>query len=65
MSDRSTAAGKGRGEDATLLIDLRPWNEDDLPLMQAIMGDPHMTEHLGGPESPEKLRSRLDRYIAR
>ena len=31
--------------------------------MQTIMGDPQMTEHLGGPESAEKLRSRLKRYI--
>jgi len=44
-------------------IDLRPWNEDDLPLMQALLGDPLMTEHLGGPESPERLRKRLDRYV--
>jgi RimJ/RimL family protein N-acetyltransferase len=26
------------------------------------MGDPAMTEHLGGPESPEKLVERQDRY---
>ena len=26
------------------------------------MGDPRMTEHLGGPESPDKLRERQDRY---
>ena len=26
------------------------------------MGDPRMTEHLGGPESPEKLRERQARY---
>jgi RimJ/RimL family protein N-acetyltransferase len=26
------------------------------------MGDPVMTEHLGGPESEEKLRSRHERY---
>jgi RimJ/RimL family protein N-acetyltransferase len=27
------------------------------------MGDPAMTEHLGGPESEEKIRARLERYI--
>jgi RimJ/RimL family protein N-acetyltransferase len=27
------------------------------------MGDPAMTEHLGGPESEEKIRARLGRYI--
>ena len=26
------------------------------------MGDPGMTEHLGGPESPDKLRERQGRY---
>jgi RimJ/RimL family protein N-acetyltransferase len=26
------------------------------------MGDPRMTEHLGGPEGPAKLRERQDRY---
>src|SRR5438045_5628791 len=26
------------------------------------MGDPRMTEHLGGPESPDKLRERQGRY---
>jgi RimJ/RimL family protein N-acetyltransferase len=26
------------------------------------MGDPQMTVHLGGPESPDKLRERQDRY---
>ena len=26
------------------------------------MGDPHMTEHLGGPESPDRLRERQGRY---
>ena len=27
------------------------------------MGDPAMTEHLGGPETPEKIRARHDRYL--
>jgi RimJ/RimL family protein N-acetyltransferase len=26
------------------------------------MGDPHMTAHLGGPESPARLRARQERY---
>ena len=37
---------------------------DDLDLMIALLGDPAMTEHLGGPETPEALRKRLDRYLA-
>ena len=33
-----------------------------MPLLERLMGDPRMTEHLGGPESPEKLRERQGRY---
>jgi len=28
------------------------------------MGDPRMTEHLGGPENPDKLRERQTRYAS-
>lgn len=45
-----------------IYVDLRPWAEGDLPLLERLMGDPAMTEHLGGPESPEKIRSRNERY---
>jgi RimJ/RimL family protein N-acetyltransferase len=63
MQDGSTSTWPSTGQDASIRIELRPWQEDDLPLMQAIMGDPRMTEYLGGPESPEKLCRRLDRYV--
>jgi RimJ/RimL family protein N-acetyltransferase len=43
-------------------VTLRPWGSGDLPLLERLMGDPHMTEHLGGPESPDKLRERQARY---
>jgi RimJ/RimL family protein N-acetyltransferase len=43
-------------------IRLEPWDEDDLSLLERLMGDPAMTEHLGGPESPDKLLERQDRY---
>jgi RimJ/RimL family protein N-acetyltransferase len=43
-------------------MELRPWAEGDLWLIERLMGDPAMTEHLGGPESPEKLRERHERY---
>ena len=43
-------------------VTLVPWAEGDLPLLVRLMGDPRMTEHLGGPESPEKLRDRQTRY---
>ena len=41
---------------------LEPWGSGDLPLLERLMGDARMTEHLGGPESPEKLRERQARY---
>ncbi len=44
------------------LIELRLWSEADLPLLEQLMGDPVMTEHLGGPETPEKILKRHERY---
>jgi RimJ/RimL family protein N-acetyltransferase len=41
---------------------LEPWGEDDLPLLGKLMGDPSMTDELGGPESPEKIAERQKRY---
>ena len=43
-------------------VTLEPWSDGDLALLTRLMGDPGMTEHLGGPESPEKLRERQGRY---
>ena len=45
------------------LISLRPWAEQDLPLLERLMGDPAMTEYLGGPETPEKIRKRHQKYV--
>ncbi|HYB27218.1 MAG TPA: hypothetical protein VEF89_11435 [Solirubrobacteraceae bacterium] len=42
-------------------VSLEPWGPGDLPLLERRLGDPRMTEHLGGPESPEKLRERQGR----
>ena len=42
---------------------LEPWGESDLPLLQKLLGDPAMTEHLGGPESPEKIAERQERFV--
>jgi RimJ/RimL family protein N-acetyltransferase len=47
----------------TVEIDIRPWAEGDLPLLERLLGDPEMTRHLGGPESPEQLRARHQRYL--
>jgi RimJ/RimL family protein N-acetyltransferase len=41
---------------------IEPWGAEDFPLLERLLGDPAMTEHLGGPESPEKLRERQTRY---
>jgi RimJ/RimL family protein N-acetyltransferase len=43
---------------------IEPWGEEDLPLLHRLLGDPAMTEHLGGPESPEKIEERHGRYVA-
>ncbi len=42
---------------------LQPWSEDDLPLLQKLMGDPEVMAHLGGPESPEQIVQRHQRYL--
>lgn len=45
------------------LVRLEPWGEDDLPLLEQLLGDPAMTEHLGGPESQEEIVERQARYV--
>jgi RimJ/RimL family protein N-acetyltransferase len=44
------------------IVHLDPWGEGDLPLLQKCLGDPAMMEHLGGPESAEKIAERQSRY---
>jgi RimJ/RimL family protein N-acetyltransferase len=43
-------------------VRLEPWGEGDLGLLQKCLGDSAMMEHLGGPESPEKIAERQARY---
>jgi RimJ/RimL family protein N-acetyltransferase len=50
------------GTDVSAAVTLEPWGSGDLPLLERLMGDARMTEHLGGPESPDQLRRRQDRY---
>jgi RimJ/RimL family protein N-acetyltransferase len=38
------------------------WGPGDLALLEKLVGDPEMMEHLGGPESPEKIADRQARY---
>jgi RimJ/RimL family protein N-acetyltransferase len=42
-------------------VRLDPWGEGDFPLLEQLNA-PEMTEHLGGPESAEKLVERQARY---
>jgi RimJ/RimL family protein N-acetyltransferase len=44
-------------------LTLRPWSEEDLPLLEKLLGDPAMMEHLGGPETPEQILRRHQRYL--
>jgi RimJ/RimL family protein N-acetyltransferase len=43
-------------------VRLEPWGPDDLIVLQRTLGDPEMTRFLGGPESPEKLAERQERF---
>ncbi|MBO4260184.1 GNAT family N-acetyltransferase [Streptomyces griseorubiginosus] len=44
-------------------VRLEPWGEGDLWLLRRL-NSPEMTEHLGGPESEEKVAARHRRYLA-
>ena len=44
-------------------VRIEPWSEDDLPLLERLLGDPAMMSHLGGPESRAKIAERHARYV--
>jgi len=44
-------------------VALRPWLDGDLGLLQRLLGDPAMMAHLGGPESPQAIEARHQRYL--
>lgn len=44
-------------------VHIEPWGAGDLALLHQLMGDPAMTEHLGGPESDEQIAARHSRYV--
>jgi RimJ/RimL family protein N-acetyltransferase len=44
------------------MVRIEPWRADDLALLTRLLGDPAMTRHLGGPETPAKLAERNARY---
>src|SRR2546425_1374805 len=43
-------------------VRIEPWGAGDLPLLEKLIGDRAMMEHLGGPESPQKIAERQARY---
>lgn len=47
-----------------IAVRIEPWGAGDLALLEKLMGDPAMMEHLGGPESHEKILDRQSRYEA-
>ena len=44
-------------------IELMPWAEGDLWLLERTQGDPEMTRYLGGAETAEQLSARHRRYL--
>ena len=44
-------------------VSLRPWSENDLFLLEKLLGDSNMMAHLGGPETPEQIQKRHQRYL--
>jgi RimJ/RimL family protein N-acetyltransferase len=44
-------------------LQLQPWSVNDFPLLH-LLNAPDMTEHVGGPESEEKLQKRQEKYVA-
>lgn len=45
-------------------IHIRWWEPRDLWLLERLLGDPEMTVYIGGPETPEQLLKRHERYCA-
>jgi len=46
-----------------VVVGLRPIGEGDLDLLRALLGDPAMTRHVGGPESEARIRARHHRLL--
>jgi len=45
------------------LVRIEAWGPAGLHLLELLLGDPEMTKHLGGPETPEKIAERHERYV--
>ncbi len=46
------------------IVELRPYGAADEWLLQRLLGDPSMMVHLGGPQSPDAVHERHERYVA-
>ncbi len=46
------------------MLTLRPWTAADLAVLDRTIGNPQMMTYLGGPESPDALVRRHERYLA-
>jgi len=46
----------------TQLVAIEAWEDGDFALLQKLLGDPGMTEHLGGPETDHQLVKRHARF---
>ena len=67
LGARSKTSPAGRGSrlrDLRATVQIVPWGEGDLPLLERLNGDPAMMEHLGGAERREQLVERQARYLA-
>jgi RimJ/RimL family protein N-acetyltransferase len=62
ISERRLERLGGPTEQTSSAVRLEPWGRGDLPLLEKLLGDPRMTEHIGGPETPEKIAERQVRY---
>lgn len=47
---------------ARYAVRIEPWAPAHLWLLERLLGDPRMMEHLGGSETPEKIAERQARY---
>jgi [ribosomal protein S5]-alanine N-acetyltransferase len=45
-------------------LGFRCWSKADLPLANALWGDPEVTSMIGGPFTPEQIEDRLNKEIA-
>jgi len=45
-------------------MELQPWSENDLPLVERFLSNPQMMKYLGGPQDPDKILQAHRRYLA-